>query len=248
MGNVVEKYTYDPYGQPTIRNGAGSILTASAITNPHLFTGRRLDPETNLFYFRNRMYSSVMGRFLQRDPIGYYDSMNLFQYVRNNSLRWRDPFGLKIYEHESPIGTIVIETNDQDGGLIGFSAPLNGHRPSRITGFGIPGGLRIPGRTRIGIGRKPSGGYTIQATHPITVGSLGPSISRIDLTSDGKFQDSNLGYPFLDQWINDLLPFDEILGDALGEYEELFEMIPGLFDLLEDMIGALDQMGLICPI
>jgi RHS repeat-associated protein len=95
MGNVVEKYTYDPYGRPTIRNGAGSILTTSSITNPHMFTGRRLDPETNLFYFRNRMYSPVMGRFLQRDPIGYFDSMNLFQYVRNSPLNWIDPFGLK---------------------------------------------------------------------------------------------------------------------------------------------------------
>jgi hypothetical protein len=35
-----------------------------------------------------------MGRFLQRDPIGYYDSMNLFQYVRNSPLNWIDPFGL----------------------------------------------------------------------------------------------------------------------------------------------------------
>jgi RHS repeat-associated protein len=103
MGNVVEKYTYDAYGQATIRNSAGTILTASAITNPHMFTGRRLDPETNLFYFRNRMYSSVMGRFLQRDPIGYFDSLNLFQYTLNSPINWLDSYGL----FSNPIGWII---------------------------------------------------------------------------------------------------------------------------------------------
>jgi RHS repeat-associated protein len=91
---VVEKYTYDAYGTPVIRNASGAILTASAITNPHMFTGRRLDSETGLYHYRNRVYSPVIGRFLQRDPIGYFDSMNLFQYVGNSPLNWLDPFGL----------------------------------------------------------------------------------------------------------------------------------------------------------
>jgi RHS repeat-associated protein len=98
MGNVVEKYTYDAYGTPVIRNAAGTILTASTITNPHMFTGRRLDPETNLFYYRNRVYSPTIGRFLQKDPIGYFDSMNLFTYVENNPLNYLDPWGLKKIE------------------------------------------------------------------------------------------------------------------------------------------------------
>jgi RHS repeat-associated protein len=91
---VVEKYTYDAYGTPVIRNASGAILTAIAITNPHMFTGRRLDSETGLYHYRNRVYSPVIGRFLQRDPIGYFDSMNLFVYVRNNTVNLVDPEGL----------------------------------------------------------------------------------------------------------------------------------------------------------
>jgi len=40
------------------------------------------------------MYSPALGRFLQRDPLGYYDSMNLFEYVGNNPGNFVDPWGL----------------------------------------------------------------------------------------------------------------------------------------------------------
>jgi RHS repeat-associated protein len=59
-----------------------------------MFTGRELDEETGLYYYRARMYSSKTGRFLQPDPIGYYDSANLYQYCGNNSVNFVDPMGL----------------------------------------------------------------------------------------------------------------------------------------------------------
>ena len=45
----------------------------SAIGNPYPFTGRQLDEETGLYFYRARYYDSVKGRFLQRDPGGYVD-------------------------------------------------------------------------------------------------------------------------------------------------------------------------------
>jgi RHS repeat-associated protein len=85
---VVECYSYDSYGNPT-----GS----SSVGNPYFFTGRNLDTETGLYYYRARMYDPAIGRFLQPDPIGYAGGLNFYGYVDNNPLNWIDPLGLKHY-------------------------------------------------------------------------------------------------------------------------------------------------------
>lgn len=95
VGDVVEQYTYDVYGQPTIKTEAGLTLTQSAVGNSYLFTGRTYDAETALYYYRARYYSPGLGRFLQRDPLGYMDGPNLYTYVQNNPASARDPFGMQ---------------------------------------------------------------------------------------------------------------------------------------------------------
>lgn len=77
-GDILERYEYTPYGSVTIYTGDGGDgdwfdgdETTGALTGNHyLFTGRRLDPETGLYYFRNRYYSAELGRFVSRDPMG----------------------------------------------------------------------------------------------------------------------------------------------------------------------------------
>jgi len=85
-GNVVESYTYDVYGQPSILSATYQLLPTSSVTNRFLFTGREYLAELALYDYRHRFYSPSLGRFLQTDPLRFdADDVNLYSYL------WQDP-------------------------------------------------------------------------------------------------------------------------------------------------------------
>jgi len=97
---IVEQYVYDAYGEVTVTDGAGVAVPMnvwgaahSAIGNSYFFTGRRLDEEAGLYYYRARYYDADKGRFLQTDPLGYFNGINLYEYVSSLPTHFLDPFG-----------------------------------------------------------------------------------------------------------------------------------------------------------
>ncbi len=85
--DVVSSYQYDSFGNLT--NSTGSI------SNPFLYTGRELDIETGLYFYRARYYDPSIGRFISEDPIQFKGGNNFYGYVNNDPVNAVDPWGLK---------------------------------------------------------------------------------------------------------------------------------------------------------
>jgi RHS repeat-associated protein len=91
-GTVVERYTYDAYGTITVLDPSFLPLTSSPLAY-FTFTGREFDSESGLYFYRARTYLPTHGRFLSRDPLGYVDGMNLYEYVSGRPMKSVDPRG-----------------------------------------------------------------------------------------------------------------------------------------------------------
>ncbi len=99
-GTVVERYSYDLYGRVRFEDAASNPLAEQRFSlagNPYSFQGRRLDPETGLYYHRFRAYDPDTGRFIQRDSAGlWHDAMgrgNAYLFCALNPWSYHDPMG-----------------------------------------------------------------------------------------------------------------------------------------------------------
>ena len=86
-GVIVQSYVYDSFGN--IKQQVGVLL------NPYTYTGREIDTESGLYFYRARYYDSITGRFINEDPIGFAaGDDNFYRYVQNNPINLIDPLGL----------------------------------------------------------------------------------------------------------------------------------------------------------
>jgi RHS repeat-associated protein len=67
-GAVIEQYAIDATGRVKTFDSSGIELSGPSATNI-LFTGRTLDKETGLYYFRARYYEPELGVFISRNPV-----------------------------------------------------------------------------------------------------------------------------------------------------------------------------------
>jgi len=86
----------------------------SPTNNPYLYTARRLDAETGVYYYRARNYHPILKTFIQRDPFGYVDSSSLYQYVSGRPVGFVDPFGVQVKRGTAV--RIILEIESQHPG------------------------------------------------------------------------------------------------------------------------------------
>jgi len=82
-GTARSRYNLDEWGNPN-----PVLMGDMREVN---YTGKKLDPESGLYYFNQRYYDPTIGRFLTEDPAG--QAYNPYLYAGNNPLMYVDPDG-----------------------------------------------------------------------------------------------------------------------------------------------------------
>lgn len=90
---VVSYEEYHPFGTTAFQANNKSI---KAVAKRYRYTGMERDEETGLEYHSARYYVTWLGRWTAADPIGIGDGLNIYQYGKNNPLKFNDTRGTDV--------------------------------------------------------------------------------------------------------------------------------------------------------
>ncbi len=93
-GGVKSRHAYTAYGREWTSQNPNDNEVAADPWGFGAQSGYFTDKETGYLYCTFRYYDPAVGRWLNRDPIGYGGGLNLYKYCSNNPVMGIDPLGL----------------------------------------------------------------------------------------------------------------------------------------------------------
>jgi RHS repeat-associated protein len=97
-GALIAYEEYHPFGTTAFQASRSAV---EVTVKRYRYVGKERDEETGLYYHGARYNAPWLGRWTACDPSGLVDGINLYAYVRNNSIRFVDPEGLQGEEGET---------------------------------------------------------------------------------------------------------------------------------------------------
>ncbi|RZI98547.1 MAG: hypothetical protein EON90_13035 [Brevundimonas sp.] len=199
-GAATSTLAYDEYGQPRAGN-----------TGRMQYTGQMWLPDMGLYYYKARGYHAGLGRFVQTDPVGYEQGLNLYAYVGGDPINTTDPTGMlaypglpgsqgctagcetsgRSYEFLGESGsTSYIGIRDSSGTFVGIRPYASGRAdeapiaPWELVGVGASGSkflARLIGRVVAGSLRRQAAEAGVHAVY-VAADELG-SITYVGMTN-----------------------------------------------------------------
>ena len=155
----INREEYFPYGETSF---------GSFGRKRYRYSGKERDEESGLYYYGARYLAPWMSRWVSCDPAGMVDGENIYIYVLNNPLNFRDPLGFLAdnpidHLHEGPPVVSAVEDFPNEFQNLKFppEIPKNQSPPGKVEASAEFGYFKE------GASAKGSLGYSLQLNDPI---------------------------------------------------------------------------------